>query len=236
MSGTPPGMVVELFVGTLTRYYSTDWQDGRTRAGIATPFGGKAAQAVTDPVELQGMIAEWRDNASEKLKEHLKGPLTWQEGMLPPYFVGELGMMGYGGAILLTAYTSNQHLSRPVISMKTWQGDPAIEAALNAEKKDPLWEVVNCGLWLPDDFAFGIGMKDPSGMPLKAGSIELLWKALQYLNEVNWGAGADDIAGWRARTIGETDSFENQAQFGFAVFHEMCRLARENRLPMKLHY
>lgn len=235
MAASPP-MIVELFVGTLTRYYSTDWQDGRTRAGYPSPFGVKGANAVTDPVELQGVIAEWRDNASEKLKEHLKHPLTWQEGMLPPYFVGELGMTGYGGAILLTAYTNYAHLPRPVMFMKTWEGDPAIDAAMKAEKKDPLWEVMNCGIWLPDDFSFGIGMKDPSGAPLKAGSIELLWKGLQYLNEVNWGASAEDIMTWRAREIAEGDPFENQAQFGFAVFHEMCRLARENRLPMKLHY
>ena len=41
---------------------------------------------------------------------------------------------------------------------------------MKAEKKDPLWEVMNCGIWLPDDFSFGIGMKDPSGAPLKAGT------------------------------------------------------------------
>ena len=72
--------------------------------------------------------------------------------------------------------------------MKTWDKDPAIEASLKAEKKDPLWEIVNCGIWFPTQFSFGIGMKDPSGTPLKAGSIELLWRGLEYLNEVNWGA------------------------------------------------
>jgi hypothetical protein len=236
MSGTP-SMIVELFVGTLTRYYSTDWQDGRTRAGFPSPFGKKTTpQSVTDPVELQGAIAEWREAASLKLKDHLKEPLNWQEGMLPPYFVGELGLGGYGGAILLAAYTNYAHLPRPVMFMRTWEGDPAIEASMKAEKKDALWEVMNCGLWLPDEFGFGIGLKDPSGTPLKAGSIELLWKALEYLNEVNWGASAEDMTAWRKRELTENDSFESQAQFGFAVFHESCRLARENRLPMKLHY
>ena len=230
-------MIVELFVGTLTRYYSEQWQNGRTRTGHRSPFGApKGRDAVDDPVELQGIIAEWLENASFKLKEHLKEPLSWQEGMLPPYFVGEMGMAGYGGAILLAAYTNHAHLPRPVTYMATWQGDPAIEASLKAEKKDALWEVINCGIWFPMDFAFGIGMKDPSGTPLKAGSIELLWKGLEYLNEVNWGASAEDIAAWRARSLSPTDSFETQAQFGFAVFHESCRLAREHRLPMKLHY
>jgi hypothetical protein len=53
---------------------------------------------------------------------------------------------------------------------------------------------------------------------------------------VNWGAGAEDLAAWRARTVTDGDTFEIQAQFGFALFYESCRLARENRLPMKLHY
>lgn len=230
-------MNVELFVGTMTRYYSEQWQNAATRQGNRSPFGGKdSKQAVNDPVELQGIIAEWLEQATDKLKDHLKEPLSWQEGMLAPHHVGELGVAGYGGLILLTAYTNNAHLPRPVRSMKTWEADPAIQASLKAEKKDALWEIVNCGIWFPTQFAFGIGMKDPSGSPLKAGSIELLWRGLEYLNEANWGATSHDIAQWRTRPPAETDSFEAQVQYGFAVFHDLCKLAREQRLPMKLHY
>jgi hypothetical protein len=230
-------MFVDLFVGTLTRYYSEQWENSATRTGIRSPFGPKKSKtAVTDPVELQGIIAEWQEQASAKLKEHLKQPLMWQEGMLQPHFVGELGLAGYGGALLLTAYTNNAHLPRPVAYMKTWEGDPAVDACMKAERKDALWEIMNCGIWLPVEFSFGIGMKDPSGQPIKAGSIDLLWRGLEYLNEVNWGAAPDDAAAWRTRGLNEGDPFETQAQFGFAVFHEMCRLAREHRLPIKLHY
>ena len=77
----------------MTRYYSEQWQNAATRQGKRSPFGGKDSQhAVTDPVELQGIIAEWLDQATGKLKEHLKEPLSWQEGMLAPYHVGELGV------------------------------------------------------------------------------------------------------------------------------------------------
>jgi len=232
-------MNVDLFVGTLTRYYSEQWENAATRAGRRSPFGPhkhKGGQAVTDPVDLQGVIAQWLEEATFKLKEHLKEPLAWKEGMLQPHFVGELGMAGYGGAMLLTAYTGNAHLPRPVTMMKTWEGDPAIDACMKAEKKDALWEVMNCGIWFPVEFSFGIGMKDPSGQPIKAGSVDLLWRALLYLNEVNWGASSEQMAAWRERPPGDADTFDSQAQFGFAVFHEMCRLARENRLPIKLHY
>lgn len=231
-------MNVDLFVGTLTRYYSADWQNGRTRAGESSPFGSKKTHtSVTEPVELQGVIAGWLEEATFKLQQHLKEPLSWKEGMLPPHFVGEMGVAGYGGAILLAAYTNNAHLPRPVTYMKTWDRDPAFEAAMKpTEKKDALWEIINCGVWFPVNFQFGIGMKDPAGQPIKAGSIDLLWRGLEYLNETNWGAKPEDIAAWRTRGLSETDTFDSQAQFGFATFYEMCRIARENRLPMKLHY
>lgn len=235
-------MNVELFVGTLTRYYSGDWQNGRTRAGAPTPFGPQQPRGgveVSDPVELQGILAEWLERTNEKLKAHLREPLAWQEGMLPAYQVGELGVPGYGGAILLAAYTNNAHLPRPATFMKNWNGDPAVAAAMateKSEKKDAVWEILNCTIWFPASFSFGIGMKDPSGQPIKAGSIDLLWRALEYLNDTNWGATPEDIATWRTRPLSETDTFDTQAQFGFATFYEMCRIARENRLPMKLHY
>lgn len=231
-------MNIDLYVGTLTRYYSCDWQSSRSRPGDPSPFGPQQATgiAVTDPVEIQGIIAEWLEQASLKLKDHLKEPLAWREGMLPPHFTGEVSVPGYGGAVLLAAYTANPQLPRPISFMKIWNNDPAVDASLKAEKKDPVWEIMNCGIWYPVNFQFGIGMKDPAGQAIKAGSIELLWNALEYLNEANWGASPTDIAGWRARKLAETDTFETQAQFGYAVFYEMCRLAREHRLPMKLHY
>jgi hypothetical protein len=139
--------------------------------------------------------------------------------------------------VLLAAYTSHAHLPRPVTLVKTWDKDPAYLAAMRpTPKKDALWEIMNCGVWFPVNFQFGIGMKDPAGDPIKAGSIDLLWRALEYLNETNWGASPQDIATWRTRTLSDTDTFDLQAQYGFATFYEMCRLARENRLPMKLHY
>ena len=72
-------MNVELFVGTLTRYYSGDWQNGRTRAGAPTPFGPQQPRGgveVSDPVELQGILAEWLERTNEKLKAHLREPLA----------------------------------------------------------------------------------------------------------------------------------------------------------------
>jgi hypothetical protein len=232
-------MHVDIFVGTLTRYYSTEWQNSRTRAGHRSPFGPQRSAAndiVIDPVELQGKIAVWLEEANDKLRERLKDPLSWREGMLQPHFSGELGLGGYFGMTLLAGYTLFPHLQRPSVYTSKLEGDPAYDTAAKAEKKDALWEILNCGIWYPGNFSTIIGMKDPSGAPILAGSIDLLWRAVEHLNEVNWGASPETITTWRSRVPNETDTFETQTQFGFATFYEMCRLAREHHLPLKIHY
>ncbi len=230
-------MLIELYVGTLTRYYSEQWQNGNTRAGKLTPFtGDRSSHSVSDPVELQGIIAEWLEKASLKLKEHLKEPLSWREGMSPDFSVAEIGFQGYGGLIMLAAYTVTGHLPRPTTFQRTWNKDPAIEILNKEPGNNAIWEIVNCSLWMPCSFQFGIGMKDPSGQPIRAGSVEVLWSALQQLNEANWKATPEDIQGWLKYELNGDVSFDTQARFGFAMFYEACHMAREKQLPIKLHY
>lgn len=230
-------MLIELYVGTLTRYYSEQWQNSRTRAGATSPFTGpQSPNAVTDPVELQGVVAEWLQKSSDKLREHLSEPLTWQEGMRQDYHVSEISFPGYGGVILLAAYSITQYEPRPTEFQKTWNKDPAIEALAKLEPNNAIWEILNCSLWMPCSFEFGIGMKDPSGQSTRAGSVDMLWNALNRLNEANWQASPERIAEWRKFKLTEESSFETQSQFGFSCFYESCGLARAKRLPMKLHY
>ena len=79
-------------------------------------------------------------------------------------------------------------------------------------------------------------MKDPSGQPIRAGSVDMPWAALQQWNEANWEASPDEIFGWLKYELNDDVSFDIQARFGFAMFHEACRMAREKQLPIKLHY
>jgi hypothetical protein len=171
-----------------------------------------------------------------KLKEHLAEPLAWREGMSPDFKVAEIGFQGYGGVILLAAYTVTGHLPRPTSFQRTWNKDPAIEILNREPGNNAIWEIVNCSLWMPCPFQFGIGMKDPSGQPIRAGSVDMLWTALQQLNEANWKASPAEISGWLKYELNEDVSFDTQAKFGFAMFHEACRMAREKQLPIKLHY
>jgi hypothetical protein len=230
-------MLIELYVGTLTRYYSEQWENSRTRQGARSPFTGPSnPNSVTDPVELQGIVTDWREKASDKLKEHLPEPLYWREGMEPPYEVAELSFPGYGGAIMFAAYAVTGHEPRPETFQKSWDKDPAVEKLMKATENNAIWEVLNSTLWLPCNFNFGIGMKDPAGQPIRCSSVDMMWNSLNRLNEATWRASPEKISEWRNIKITEDMTFDRQAQFGFSVFFAMCRMAREKRLPMKLHF
>jgi len=64
----------------------------------------------------------------------------------------------------------------------------------------------------------------------------MLWTSLQQLNDATWKATPERIAEWRRIELTADMTFERQAQFGFSVFFTMCKLARDKRLPMKLHF
>lgn len=230
-------MLIELYVGTLTRYYSEQWQNGLTRSGEPTPFSGpRNPNRVNDPVELQGIIAGWLEEASLKLKEHLAEPLSWREGMNEAWDVADLGFDGYGGAMLLAAYSVTGCTPRPPSFSKHWGKDPAMELIRQSKNRNPVWELMNCNLWMPCNFQFGIGLNDPAGQPMRAGSLDLLWSALLALNEGNWNASHEEILSWNSLALQEGTDFDTQARFGFSVFYRMCAMARERRLPLKLHF
>ena len=127
-------------------------------------------------------------------------------------------------------------IPRPTTFQKTWDKNPAIEQLMKEPQNNAIWEIMNCSLWLPCQFQFGIGMKDPSGSPIRCGSVDMLWTALQQLNEANWNASPERIAEWRRIELSDDMTFDRQAQLGFSGFFTMCRIARERRLPLKLHY
>jgi hypothetical protein len=230
-------MLIELYLGTLTRYYSEQWQNGHTRNGHPSPFSGQPKpNRVNDPVELQGVIAGWLEDATNKLRPHLAEPLSWREGMNEECEVASLGFDGYGGAMLLAAYTVTGYQPRPKAFHREWGNDPAIELLSKDTRRNATWEMMNCNLWMPCRFQFGIGMKDPAGQPIRTGSIDMLWFALQNLNEANWKASHDQIMEWGNIDLGQATDFDTQARFGFSVFHRMCSRARERRLPLKLHF
>ena len=234
---------VDLFVGSLTRYYSAEWERVRTSPGGApsrpipifpSPGGGRAL--VTDPAVIQPEIERWRRELNEHLADILASPLDWAEGMTPPHFSDALGHTGYSGVILLAAYWEQKDLARPKALVVGTSADAAVNACVEAGAACPLFYTLNAALWLPTDASFASAVRDPTGVPIRVTSIHLLLNALRTLAAHTWNATSADLVSWQSRGIESAATFEEQAQFGLAIFLMMATLAAHHALPLKLHF
>jgi hypothetical protein len=88
-------------------------------------------------------------------------------------------------------------------------------------------------LWLPVDFDSVFEAENPVGHRCKIGSTHKLFREMQHLNAATWNAAETQIHEWNFL---EADSLENDAKWGFAIWHALARFAHQTRLPMILDY
>lgn len=236
-------MSLNLYVGSLTRYYAAQWQralldseQGRRQPGPIFPVPSQPGNLVTDPSEIEPAVVTWRADLNQRLSPHISVALDWQEGMSPPHFSDAIGAAGYAGLILWAAYLEKPDFARPTEFVPRVAKHPAIDACLEAGSAAPIFSIINSELWLPGHFRCGVEFQEPSGGRLRICSIDSLLTAMNELNARAWNADRQQIVSWRWRGLNDKGGFEEQAQFGFAVAHIMASLAVRYWLPMKLHY
>jgi len=151
---------LDLYVGTLTRYYGSD------------------GQAPDDDTRLSVLM--WRDSLSLALEEHLEDPLDWDESAAAPHFTAELGWQAYSALLLWAAYAEHPELPRPEAATAEWEADPAYRAS-NAEGLASHYGQLLYGpeLWLPCSFGFTFHAEDVCGDQVTIGSSVALLAELQ---------------------------------------------------------
>ena len=101
-------MALDLYVGTLTRYYTGQWENVVQKTAreqgleyrMVTPTRD-SRDTVADPAETEIAIQHWQQNVSNALKQSDGGGgAAWQEGMSPPYFTDRIGWDPFFALIL----------------------------------------------------------------------------------------------------------------------------------------
>ena len=211
-------MELELYVGTLTRYYAGDGQDSDD--------------------DLRLSVLMWRDSLSLALEEHLEDPLDWDESAAAPRFTAELGWQGYGALLLWAAYAEHPELPRPTTATAEWESDPAYRASVAVSHASRYGQLLyGPELWLPCSFGFTFHAEDVWGDQVAIGSSVALLAELQALNTATWHADAPTLAGWRRAGAPHGEAaLESWARYGLAVFFEQASRSVAHGLPMRLRY
>jgi hypothetical protein len=227
-------MALDVFVGSLTRYYTGDWRNVAERSagrrGAASPIG-----RARDAESVRPTVLAWRETLAASLASNVIMGLDWDESAGTPYFTGRPGWDGFGSLVLWAAYAESPALRRPESLPEGWDDDPALRRS-NAQGSRYSHLVRHVELWLPSAFDFTFEGEDVDRRRIVMGSAPALARQLGDLNAATWKAGASQIARWARRPPLDDAALEAKARHAFAVLLGLVQRSVDHRLPMKLDY
>ncbi len=217
-------MALDLYAGTLTRYYADAWEDD-------------APADAADLAEARALVEGWRRGLARAIADDLHGQtLDWSEDDDRPFFSGRPDWVGQAALVYLAAYAEHPEMRRPRKLGRDWTDDPAWQASAAAEDATPYQQVLFPELWLPLDLDFVFTAEDPAGNEVTIGSVPHLLKALHALAAATFGGTESDWAAWRAAGPGPLGDFDANARFGLAMALDLVAKAAEHRLCVTLDY
>jgi len=239
-------MALDVYVGSLTRYYAGDWESiadkkgRRTRPARTKGARTRGARAGSEPgtesERIRKAVLAWRDGMQRALRQHLAEALDWPETADAPWFTGRPGWDGFGSLVLWAAYAEQPGLRRPAALPEEWDDDPALVRS-NADGFRSRYShlVRNVELWLPSAFDFTFEGEDVDGRRTIVGSSITLGRQLGELNAATWKMDAGELVAL-AKNRPNGNGLESCARHALAVMTGLVGHAVEHRLPMKLDY
>lgn len=241
-------MGLDIYVGSLTRYYAHDWETVVQQAARSQGIPVQVVSAnsppddeIRDPAQVRDRVFEWRGNMQTQLKgaKLIDADLDWPEQPDTPYFTDKPDWECFGAMTLLAAYEEEPKPlfggRWPKTLKESWARDPKLEARLNAREPGRYSHLYGCMAWIP------VRLKNPVTGPLPAGDATMIGSApalleqLQLLNQRTYAGSPDDLVTWSREFPDPSDSrFEPKAKTGLAILLNLTRLAVEHHLPMLL--
>jgi len=236
-------MGLDVYVGSLTRYYSGQWEtivqrsareDG-IRFSVVRP--DSPPDALTNPADVEPIILAWRTGLQNGLAPHGNIVLNWSEQFEAPYFTDKPAWDCYAALVLWAAYDEHPETRRATVAPDDWSTDPAYKLSIAPGFRSRYSQLISdTEMWLPVEFDFIFMAPDPAEKKMGIGSSSRLLKQLNDLNQRTWQAGESTLADWRRQGADHGAPLETSARFGFAIMFALATESVRHALPMKLDY
>ena len=234
-------MALDVYVGSLTRYYAGGWENpgekaARMRGASPSLRSAKQADDAKRQDRIRARVIAWRAALVQSLGDRLAEPLEWDETEAAPWFTHRPGWDGFGSLVLWAAYAEHPTLRLPESLPEEWDHDVALMRSTAAGFRSRYSHLVrNVEMWLPVAFEITFQGEDVEGRRSVVGSVTTLRRQLADLNAATWRASASDVMGW-GRVPTEEGLVEERARYAFSVLTELAQCAQSERLPMKLDH
>lgn len=198
-------MGLDIYAGTLTRYYSHNWktitqqlseENGQHYKQVDE--NGNEIKPVDDIGEIEqirDVICQWSDGLASNIDASMKTPL-WDEKRESEYFTDKPDWEAFGALVMLQAC---RLLNRPVPECveSGWDAfdEPVVKEAMSQIRDCSLLSEVTLWLPIPKDIIFTTTL--PSGNEASISTLTVLKNELEVLNQKMWKADVATILSWR---------------------------------------
>lgn len=259
-------MGLDIYAGTLTRYYSHNWktivQQWAEENGFAfkriTPDGEPVDNEESlSPAEIQAAVEDWRDQILAAISQPDQPPYTpWPEDNEKPYYTDKPDWDAFGAMLLVAACHTYGEPVPPTVE-KGWDFMEHPLIARLASDEERVWSLFRGAAWwlpLSDSFLFQGPL--PTEDLAAIGTVGALRIELEKLNLLAWQADEDTILDWTETegypadgTIGADGQYskldisehtrydtQSLAKFAFSMFWRAMQFAEEQQVPILLDY
>lgn len=258
-------MGLDIYAGTLTRYYSHNWktvvQQWAEANGYSfqkiTPNGESVEEEEMNPAEIQTAVESWRDAVLAAISQPGQTPYTpWPEDNERPYYTDKPDWDAFGAMLLVAACHVYGEPVPPTVE-KDWDffAHPAV--ARLAEDPERTWSLFRGATWwLPLSDAIMFQGPMPNNNPATFSTTGGLRKELEWLNQLAWQADEDTVLRWSETEGYPTDGIipasgeiskadikehtqydtQSLAKFPFSMFWQAMRFAEQNQTPILLDF
>ena len=258
-------MGLDIYAGTLTRYYSHNWktvvQQWAEANGYSfqkiTPNGESVEEEEMNPAEIQTAVESWRDQVLAAISQPGQTPYTpWPEDNERPYYTDKPDWDAFGAMLLVAACHVYGEPVPPTVE-KDWDFFAHPTVARLAEDPERTWSLFRGATWwlpLSDAIMFQGAM--PNNNPATFSTTGGLRKELEWLNQLAWQADEDTILRWSETEGYPTDGIipasgeiskadikehtqydtQSLAKFAFSMFWQAMRFAEQNQTPILLDF
>ena len=211
-------MGLDIYAGTLTRYYAHNWKTAVQQWAEANGYDctimrPAAAEAEEEEKlsadEIREVVETWRDDLLGALSQYSEEPYEpWPEDEEKPYFTDKPDWDAYN---TLRLYAFHALLDKPLPEKFPRRGACEDFISMSEEEKEKAEGLSLCGgaeWWLPLKEQFTFSADTPAGNEAAFGTAGMLAAELKYINDKVWQAGEEEILKWNG-----TEGYKAEALF-----------------------
>lgn len=252
-------MGLDIYAGTLVRYYTRNWKTANQQFCEANGFGYQQIRANNTPAPPVEDVLEGVNNWEKQLVEvlHNSGVPSaevWEEDNEKPYYTSKPDWDALNALLLYAASKILGDAFPKEFKKNTDIFEHPLMKKMYKDNNVQGWSLFN-GIcyWLPINDSVMFHFPLPNGAEADIAAVKLLKNELMKINEIGWNVNRETIIGWSGtegypvdfvinngkieqRQSNDVYDTESLAKFAFSLLWEAAEFSEKEKVPIILDF